>query len=288
MNRFLSYRYKALLGDGFESIQKASKMPAPRYIRVNTLRVNEEELKKRLEPKGFVLKKKMDNCFEVVSWKVSPGATTEYMSGYYMLQDWTSMLPALSLCPGNEIVWDMCASPGGKTTHLCELMRNQGILVATDKKNIRALWYNVMRMCCSNVIIYRTDARKIDFQFDKILLDAPCTGTGMMRKDMSRGKITKRDIDYMSNLQKKLVEKAISCLKKGGTLVYSTCSLEPEENEHIVQHALNNGMEIVETGFGDTGISNPFNESLDKRIGKCTRIWPVESSGFFIARMVKK
>ena len=288
MNDFLISRYKKMLGKDFRRFHSTVKKPMPKHIRVNYTRIKEQDLKKRLEGKGFVLKKKMDNCFKITSQKISPGATIEYLSGYYTLQDWTSLLPPIALNPKKELVWDMCASPGGKTTHLSEIMKNKGVIVATDKQKIRSLWYTVMRMCCSNVIIYKKDAREIDHVFDKVLLDAPCTGTGIIRKDKTRKDVKQRDIDYMSNLQKKLIEKAISSLKKGGTLVYSTCSLEPEENEFIVEHALNNGMEIKETGFGNTGIRKFLGQNLDKRVQKTTRIWPFESSGFFLAKMVKK
>ena len=92
---------------------------------------------------------------------------------------------------------------------------------------------------------------------------------------------------YTVNIQKKLIERAISCLKKGGELVYSTCSMEPEENEFIVQHASDNGMKVVDNGFEKTGIERPFGKVLDKDIRKTTRIWPFESTGFFLAKMVK-
>ncbi len=287
MNEFLTERYKELLGKDFRILERDMEKPCPRYIRVNTLRIGERELKKRLEEKEYVLRKKMNNCFRIISSRISPGATIEHLSGYYMVQDWTSLLPPLCLEP-EGLVWDMCASPGGKTSHLSELMRNKGVLLATDKGRMRALFYNTMRMCCSNVIIYKRDAKSIDFEFDKILLDAPCTGTGMIRKTKHVSDISQGEIDYLSNIQKKLIEKAISSLKEGGTLVYSTCSMEPEENEMIVQHALNNGMKIEETGFGNTGIVDPFGYELDKDIKKTTRIWPNESTGFFVAKLVKK
>lgn len=288
-NDFLLSRYKKMLGNEFNGFKKASQKKMPTYIRVNQLRTDEKELKKSLESRGFVLQKKMHNCFKIISGKHPIGATPEYLGGKYYIQDWTSLLPCLSLKPQpNEIIWDMTASPGGKTTHISELMHNNGVVVATDKKRMRSLFYNMMRMCCSNVMIYKKDARKMDFSPDKILLDAPCSGTGTMRKNPSRGKISEKDINYFSNMQKKLVEKAISSLDTGGVLVYATCSLEPEENEFIVEHALQNGMRIMETGFGNTGIVEFEGRRLDKQVKKTTRIWPFESSGFFFSKMVKK
>ena len=287
MNSFLMQRYREILGEDFGRFKKAIMTKSPTYIRVNSLRMGEEELKKRLRKKGIVLKKKMSNCFEIKRARMSPGATIEYLLGYYFLQDWTSLLPVLSLKP-KGVVWDMCASPGGKTTHISELMRNKGVLVATDKKRVRALFYNVMRMGCKNVLIYRKDAREINYMFDYILLDAPCTGTGIMRKDRTRMNVKRRDIIYMSNLQKKLVEKAISSLKKGGKMVYSTCSLEPEENEEIVEHAINNGMKVVDSGFGSSGLGSVFGREYNKQVRKSVRIWPYEGNGFFFAKMVKK
>lgn len=276
-NEFLLRRYEEMLGSRFKEFLEASRKPLPKYIRVNTLRIKPKELRKRLEEKGFELKKVMDYCFLVKEAPISIGATTEYLLGYYFLQDYSSLFPAINLNPKpGEVVWDMCAAPGGKTTHLAQLMKNQGVIVATDVRKVKSLWYNVMRMGVTNVIIYQRDAREVKYKFDKILLDAPCTGTGILRRDPTRARVKLRDIRRASSLQKELMKTAYENLKEGGTLVYSTCSLEPEENEEVVEYALSLGFELKRAIGGEEGL-----------LEGTVRIWPFESSGFFIAKLVR-
>merc|ERR1739838_1289643 len=167
-----------------------------------------------------------------------------------------------------EKVLDMCAAPGGKTTYISQLMKNSGMVFANDKNKLRtkALVANVHRLGCSNVVISNYDGRSfptIMGGFDRVLLDAPCSGTGVISKDPS-AKTSKdsSDIHLCSHLQKELVLAAIDCLDHksatGGYLVYSTCSILPEENEAVVDYVLRKRhCKLVPTGldFGVVGFT---------------------------------
>ncbi len=216
------------------------------FIRVNTLKINSEELKERLENKGVVLKETfLDYAFEVVKSPFSIGATPEYLFGYYMPQSISSMIPPIILNPReDDFILDMCAAPGGKTTHLAQLMKNKGTIVAVEisKTRVKALKSNINRMGVLNTIIINADMRKYkDYLlkkgifFDKILLDAPCSGN--IIKDKNRN-VSEEDIKYCSLRQKELIDIGIDLLKKGGELVYSTCSVEVEENEEVIKYIL--------------------------------------------------
>jgi len=288
MRQFLHNRYEDIFGDNFNKFIDSLEIPMPKYIRVNSLRTSEDDLKNRLEKKGFVLEKRMDNCFLVKKGRPL-GATTEYLLGHYIIQDWTSMLSGILLKP-KEKVWDMCAAPGVKTTHISELMKNKGVIVATDydRKRMNSLIFNCMRMGTRNVVAYNKKAEDISHMFDSILLDTPCSGTGMMRKDHTRRHVDKREINKFQRIQKNLVDAAFSNLSSGGTFIYATCSLEPEENECIVEYALEKGLKLKKTDFGEKGFSEILGYKFSDEMKKTSRIFPYESSGFFVAKMVKQ
>ncbi len=220
----------------------------------------------------------------------SLASSIQYLSGQIYIQESASQIPAQILKPTQkDRVLDICASPGSKTTQLAQLMKNKGVLVANDveKKRIEKLCVNIERSHITNTIITQFDARdiaKIDMTFDKILVDAPCSGNFILEDDWFE-KRNIEDIQKMSQLQKEILESAFSVLKKGGTLVYSTCSLEIEENEHVVEHILSK--ENVELLDIDISIGS---EGLTAVTKKCKRLWPTETKtqGFFIAHFIKK
>jgi NOL1/NOP2/sun family putative RNA methylase len=290
MNFFLA-RYKQL-GQIVSSIQLM------RALRVNTLKISEADLISRLKKLGVKL--------EIISFakygyycssRFSLGAITEYLLGYFYLQEAASQLPVQILNPkSNELVLDCCASPGGKTTQIAQFMENKGTLIALEKKRHRmaSLKTNLERCGVNNCIAYLMDANKVEslnMQFDKILLDAPCSGNFVTDPAW----FNKRDIEGIrkaAEIQKSLIEKSLAVLKKDGTLVYSTCSLEPEENELNMQWMLNNfkvKIEKTNLKLGDPGLTNVFGQKLDKQIANCTRFWPnkTNTEGFFIAKIKK-
>lgn len=268
-------------------------------LRVNTLRINEKELVQRLQALGVVLSRIswLKHGYYVEKSGFSLGASIEFLLGYYYLQEAAAQLPVevLNPLPG-EIVLDCCAAPGGKTTQIAQLMQNDGVLVALEKKKHRllSLRNNLERCGVANAVVYHLDAVKagmLGLQFDRVLLDAPCSGNYATDKYWF-AKRAIEDIRRSALFQKSLLKSALSVLKPNGLLVYSTCSLEPEENELNIQWLLDNfhvKLEPVQVVVGDPGLTSVFGKKLDKSIACCRRFWPHKTGteGFFIARVRK-
>ncbi|MHA1931276.1 MAG: RsmB/NOP family class I SAM-dependent RNA methyltransferase [Promethearchaeota archaeon] len=275
-------RYVQFLGvDDTIGMLKANEKPLTPSIRVNTLKITTSDLKERLEQKGFTLEpiEWVPYAFKVIKETYNLGSTHEFLQGYYYLQNIASMLPALILDPEpTDIVIDMCAAPGSKATHLAQLMKNEGNLVLIEKsrKRIPALEVNLRRIGVTNSIVLNFDAINIlnlKIKADKILLDVPCTGEGLIRQDKSRKKSkTMRDIEKMSSLQKKLLRSGLDTLSPNGELLYSTCSIAPEENEFVVHQVLEErtDVEIIKTSesYGMGGLTEVYGKKLrDNLIG---------------------
>ena len=240
---------------------------------------------------------------KIYSSTVPIGATPEYLSGQYMLQSASSFLPVLSLDPHpGEKILDMCASPGGKTTYIGQLMKNEGLLVANDfkKERIKSLFFNVHRMGIKNSIITNYDGRefaKLYNKFDRVLLDAPCSGLGVISKDKSvKMNRSYKEILNNSRLQKELILAAIdSCNAKGkgdGIIVYSTCTISVEENEWVIDYALKHRyVKCIETGLeiGEPGLTKFREKHFHPSISNTRRIYPHihNIDGFFIAKLKK-
>ena len=220
----------------------------PVTLRVNTIKTTIEEVKKNLSEAGI--------SYEEVVWSKEAllipdvrediiRALPMYEKGEIYLQSLSSMLPPILLAPeeGKSIL-DMAAAPGGKTTQLVALTNNNAQITACEMNAIRAekLKYNVEKQGATSVYVMVTDARRLDeyFSFDTILLDAPCSGSGtLMLANVDFGKgFTEKLIVKCVKAQTQLLQKALSVLKPGGEMVYSTCSILQEENENIVQQAL--------------------------------------------------
>jgi ribosomal RNA methyltransferase Nop2 len=252
---------------------EANETPRPIVIRTNTLRTHRRELAQSLINRGVQLEpvgKWSKVGLQIFDANVPLGATPEYLAGHYILQAASSFLPVMALAPQeNERVLDMAAAPGGKTTHLAALMKNTGCIFANDasKERSKGLIGNIHRLGVRNAIVCNYSALefpKVMGGFDRVLLDAPCSGTGVIAKDASV-KTNKTEADFMKlpHLQKQLLLSAIDSVdhhsKTGGYIVYSTCSVTVEENEQVVQYALNKrpNVKLVETGltFGKEGFT---------------------------------
>jgi ribosomal RNA methyltransferase Nop2 len=285
---------------------EASETARPITIRTNTLKVRRRDLAQALINRGV-------NLNPIGEWtkvglviydsQVPIGATPEYLAGQYMLQGAASFLPVMALAPQeNETILDMCAAPGGKTTYIASLMKNTGILYANDnnKERTKALYSNLHRLGVINSIVSSHDGRKFPSvmkNFDRIMLDAPCSGTGVISKDQSV-KITKDDNDIKKHvyLQKQLLLAAIDCLdansKTGGYLVYSTCSILVDENECIINYALKKrNVKIVPTGlsFGKEGYKKFMGLDLHPSLALARRFYPHTHNmdGFFVCKLKK-
>ncbi|MBU0667087.1 MAG: RsmB/NOP family class I SAM-dependent RNA methyltransferase [Nanoarchaeota archaeon] len=266
-------------------------------LRVNTLKISTEKLISRLKKNKIKLEKIpfLDDGFFYEA-DFSLGATPEYLLGYYYLQEVASQLSVQVLHPeSHELVLDMSAAPGGKTTQIAGFMKNKGLVVALDNNTLRlnSLRNNLERLGVKNVVIFKKDSRFVSdlgLKFDKILLDAPCSGNFVDNNNWLCSR-TIEDINSRAMLQKELLKSAVKVLKPGGVLVYSTCSLEPEENELNISWLLKNhpNLRLVETGLsvGDEGVVNVFGEQLSSEIKNCRRFWPhkIATQGFFIAKI---
>ncbi|KAI5301944.1 rRNA (cytosine-C5-)-methyltransferase nop2 [Ascosphaera atra] len=199
----------------------------------------------------------------------------------------------------------MAAAPGGKTTYISALMRNTGCVIANDASKPRAkgLIGNIHRLGCKNTIVTNLDARtafpKAMGGFDRILLDAPCSGTGVISKDASvKTSKTERDFLALPHMQKQLLLAAIDSIdhhsKTGGYVVYSTCSVTVEENEGVVQYALRKrpNVKIVDTGlgnFGSEGFRSYMGKKFDDKMNLARRYFPHRENvdGFFVCKLKK-
>lgn len=308
---YLSYmiqRYYEIFRDWNKVILflEGNEKPIPKSIRCNTLRIECNKLEDKLNSKGIMLKKIpwLPHGYWVYRSPISIGATHEYLRGYYHIQGPASMIPPLVLDPKpGELVLDMAAAPGGKTTYMAQLMDNKGAIIAVDKsrKRIKPLLSNINRLGVVNTIIIRTDALQLnkilDMKFKKILLDAPCTGEGLIplipERKTSR---TINDLKLLSSLQIQLLKVALNLLDDYGILVYSTCSIAPEENEYVIWRVLEDYRSLniellpVNIGIGTNGLEEYNGIYFGKEFRKCRRLYPYAhgTEGFFIAKMRKK
>jgi len=280
-------------------IIEPEKIVFKKSLRVNTLKIESAKLVKRLQINKVNLMRVpfLDNGYFYES-DFSLGATPEYLLGYYYLQEAASQVPAMILRPApGELVLDMSAAPGGKTTQLAAYMKNQGSIIALDNNLNRlvSLRNNIERLGVRNVVLYKKDSRfatDFNLEFDKVLLDAPCSGNFVDDETWFEKK-SLEGIKDRAKLQRELLKAGVKVLRKGGLLVYSTCTLEPEENELNIHWLLGKYPELkleeTDLAVGSPGLTNVFGEELNSEIKKCKRFWPHKTGtqGFFIAKLRK-
>ncbi len=259
-------------------------------FRVNTWKSNNEETLNGLNIGAIRPVPWYENGFFVDEY-ARLGNTLEYFLGHIYVQDASSMFPPTLL--DGKVILDMCAAPGSKTTQLSQ--DNKDSLIIANEINVhrmKALNDNISRLGCLNVVVSNYDAKNFPaIDLDSILLDAPCSSDGMMfRDDTFFKRWSMKRVHAFSKLQKSLIMKVYEILRPGGTLVYSTCTSSPEENELVVSHLLENSDAELEK------IAGPFRKGIDhwngKRIDemeKCVRIWPQDfgSETFFVAKIRK-
>lgn len=253
-------RMKSLLGDEFDKfIESFNKKPLT-SIRVNELKISPEDLKNRLEEKGWKISQPIKSHPEIITVdsQLEPGElgrTFEHLLGYYYVQEISSMLPVIALSPEpNTRVLDLCASPGSKTTQISSFMKNTGLIIANepDFGRMKILSSNLERCGVSNAIITRKEGSRLcdelyenGFVFDKILVDAPCSGEGTLRTNPKTAKMwNPNGAKKMSFIQKRLISSVIKLLKVGGEVIYSTCTYAPEEDEEVIDFVLRKFPEI--------------------------------------------
>ena len=230
-----------------------SRTPLPPSLRINPLIAQAEQLHSTLAERGHPVPW-CSNGYAFPASETRLSHTVEHAAGAYYLQATAPMLAVETLAPQpGERVLDLCAAPGGKTTQLAAHMRNSGLLIANEmsKKRIPALVGNLERCGVGNAVITQAQgtmlARHFHNFFDRILVDAPCSGDGIVRKDLSMLRYwSPDDAQRQAQTQTGLLRAAFHMLRPGGTLVYSTCSLSVEENEHVLLALLQRYGDAVE------------------------------------------
>ncbi len=294
-------KMQAILQDEYEDFLKGYERTRHYGLRVNRTKLTAEQFAGMctydLQPVPWI-----DNAFEYED-SVSPAKHPYYFAGMYYLQEPSAMTPAnlLPVEPGDRVL-DLCAAPGGKATELGAKLNHTGLLVANDISNSRAkaLLKNIELFGIPNVLVTSEPpeklAEKFPAFFDKILIDAPCSGEGMFRKNPGMMKDWETyGPKHYSKLQRSIVPHAIHMLKPGGMLLYSTCTFSPEENEGTVQWMLNldSDLEVMEIPNRYEGFAPGRPELIEngsEGLKNCIRIWPhkMKGEGHFIALLRKK
>ncbi len=296
--------FRKVFDNEFDTFMRYSITFLRRAIRVNSLKISVEELKPRLEAKGFSLTQ-IPWCnegfwIEHKDGRRDLGNLVEHQLGYFYVQEAASMIPPIVLDPKpGELVLDLAASPGSKTTQMAAMMNNEGLIIANDYKSQRLvmLGLNLQRCGVTNTLVTLMDGRNFKgILFDKILLDAPCSASGALRKSLRTFKTwNPNSVKSLSKTQKQLITVAFNLLKPDGIMIYSTCSVDPEENEEVVSYLLENNpdADLLDIELNIVR-SEPFREfngkTFDERVSKTLRIHPQDNDteGFFVAKIIKK
>ncbi len=290
---------KRLLGDEYDDYLSSMEEKRKYGLRVNTSKISVEDFKK-ICPFEIVPIPYVKNGFYYAETE-QPAKHPYYFAGLYYLQDPSAMTPASRLpVSEGDAVLDLCAAPGGKATELAAKLNGTGVLVANDisSKRAKALLKNIELFGVENSFIVTEYPAKLREYFtgffDKILIDAPCSGEGMFRKDPSMIKAWEQNgPEFYSGLQREILQQAVPMLKEGGMLLYSTCTFSPLEDEESVEYllSLGEGLELVDmegySGFvkGKPELTKGKNAELEK----CVRIFPhkLDGEGHFLALLQK-
>ena len=274
-------------------ICKNSNLKPKITIRVNNLKTTKNELRKSLQSKEIEVEDGILEDFLYLKNVKNITNLDEYKKGLFTMQDESAGLTALVLNPKEgESILDCCSAPGGKTTYIAELMNNNGNVMAWDlyKHRLDKVQENSKRLGIDIIKTEENDATVLKEEyiekFDKILIDAPCLGLGVIkRKPDIKWQRKFEDVEEISKIQEKILNTCSKYLKKGGILVYSTCSIIQSENEKIVEKFLKSkNFELEE-------INNVNIENLENKITKkgIIKLYPSENmDGFFISKLIKK
>ncbi|WP_435125907.1 RsmB/NOP family class I SAM-dependent RNA methyltransferase [Halobaculum sp. D14] len=293
-------RYAPLVDDE-AAFRAACDRPLPSVVRVNDIKADAGRVAAAFDEEGV--------GYERADWhrgvfrldSRSPGTTWPYAHGWIHGQEEVSSLPALAVdpAPGDRVL-DTCAAPGSKTSHLAALMSDRGVLVGNDTSlgRISALRHNAERLGVTNLVVDHQDARNyslngFDFDaFDAALVDAPCSCEGTIRKNPDAlDQWTLQHVREVSGIQKGILARAVQATKPGGTVVYSTCTFAPEENEAVLDHVLD--AEDCRVADWDCpldsrpGVTEWQDDEYDDQVAKAHRVYPHlnDTGGFFVAKL---
>ncbi len=265
-------------------------------IRVNTLKTDKDTLKSKLEDKGFKISYgQYANDSLIIHNPARITSLEEFKKGLFTIQDESSMLVAQLLNPKEgSLVIDLCSAPGGKSTHIAQYMNNKGLIISRDKfeHKIKLVEDNANRLGIDIIKTEVYDALEVDENLitkaDYVLVDAPCSGLGLIRrKPEIKWNKTSDDIDELSKLQEDILDVAKGYLKKGGILIYSTCTILNQENIQVVENFLRKNKDFRSMELEDSNLSNKEINSLKKGY---IQLYPNKhnTDGFFIAKMIKE
>jgi len=296
--------YSSLLGeDGFASYQEHARRYAPKAIRVNTYKTDVEAVKRRLSDdweltsvpwcdSGFWIEHKEEDRHDI-------GNLLEHILGYVYVQSAASMIPpvVLDVEPGMRVL-DMCAAPGSKATQIGEYAGSEGVVVANDSNGHRltALGINGQRLGLDNIVVSNMQGQDLPGgEYDRVLVDAPCSGTGTVRKSHKSVEMWSRSlVGRMKGVQRLLIRRGFELLAPGGVLVYSTCTLQPEENEGIVSEFVSSvdgaRVEPFDLPLNSSEPVTEWRGSTYDGVANTLRIHPSDNGteGFFVAKLRKE
>jgi len=273
---------------------EANMQQSPTYIRLNTLKADQNEILQKLAQEGIKVEKVegLKYAYKIIASKQPLAGITASKESLFYVQDKASCFAAEAADPKPEMtVLDICAAPGAKTTYLAQLMQNKGTVYSIDysKRRMRDWTREVAHMGALIAEPVIADAcRSLPFKVeaDVVILDPPCTSTGTFRKSPSaKWRIRPRSISKMAEIQRQMLDKSAENVKAGGTLIYSTCSITVEENEMIIEQFLKQHPEFSLAEITPT-LGLPGLRGLDR----CQRLYPHlhECNGFFIAKLLKE
>lgn len=288
-------RYKPIIDD-WEEFQKACQKPLVPTVRKNSIKAADNFEKRLRESFENVEQTSWNSNIYRLPNTETPGKSMLHWMGEYYVQEESATIPVTILEPeeGDKIL-DMAAAPGGKTTQIASEIENKGAVIANDESGhrMKSLHANVYRTGAACVAATNYDGRQIpeDEEYDKILVDAPCSGEADRARRGESANIS--EIKGLAQLQKQLAVKAASLLKEGGTMVYSTCTFAPEENEEVVKHVLEETDLELKRAETEAEHARGVTEFEEKEYGeemeKTIRVYPhhLNSGGIYIAKFRK-
>jgi len=292
-------KYKEIIPN-FEAYKEECQKEPVAAVRRNDLKARddfEQELNKSFET---VEKSSWNSKVYRLGRIEKPGKSLLHWRGEYYVQEESASIPVTILDPEpGDHVLDMCSAPGGKTTQIADQINNKGLVVANEKSNqrMKSLHANIYRTGAYSVNALNLDGRRIpeDKEFDKVLVDAPCSGEGNNCRRREESMASKQESTDLSRLQLDLLEKAFKLVKNNGVVVYSTCTFSPIENENVVNKALenNDNIELEEINLDSShsrGLTRYKEKEFSEEMSKTIRIYPhhLQSGGMYVAKFRKR
>ena len=274
-----------------EEICKASNLKPKVEVRINRLKTDKQELEKLLKERNITFQEGKIKDFFVLEKTKNIEQLDLFRQGYFTIQDEGAGLIAKIVDPkSNEVILDACSSPGGKTTYMAELMDDKGEIIAWDlhshriklvEETAKRLGIHIVKTECQDATIYKEEYKE---KFDKILLDVPCLGIGVLkRKPDIKWRRKPEDIEEITQIQQNILETCAKYLKPNGQLIYSTCSIFKEENDSIIDKFLQKN-----TNFVYSKIEIPDLENNTEKVNKIQLYQNEETDGFFMCKLQKK